>query len=550
MPLPTDHGQQLIDYHERTKHHLNRFARSAGYMDWDNQPAPYRTYPETRAIPLPFAKADPPLDYATLFRPAAEAPLTMDLATVATLFELSLGLSAWKAVQGHRWSLRINPSSGNLHPTEAHLIALGVAGLTDGIYHYHPLMHELEERARLPRPEAHVLASHFPPPCLLVALTSIFWREAWKYGERAFRYCHHDTGHALAALRLAARLNGWYLVCLEAADQDIATVFGLDRTAWPPGEEEAPALLAAIGPSSRQAKNRSLPSDLAGRLASLEMEGRPSRLSPQNRAWEVIRRAATAARRPPAAAQAPLMDEAAPVCHPPPPSLKAARIIRQRRSAQAFDPQGQLGREAFLSLLDRTRPRSSCPPFDAGIAPSRISLVLFVHRIEEIDPGLYAFIRHPDHLDSLRRAMSDKFRWEPVHNGLPLYLLAPGDCRAEAIDLSCRQEIAGWSTFSLGMLALFERVVRPRPWTYRELFWEAGLIGQVLYLEAEAHGVRGTGVGCYFDDPVHDHFGLKGREWQSLYHFTIGVPLEDRRVQTLPPYFHLGPERQRPDDHA
>jgi hypothetical protein len=74
---------------------------------------------------------------------------------------------------------------------------------------------------------------------------------------------------------------------------------------------------------------------------------------------------------------------------------------------------------------------------------------------------------------------------------------------------------------------------------YRRLFWECGLIGQCLYLEAEAAGVRGTGIGCFFDDPVHELVGLTGNRWQSLYHFTIGGPVVDDRLQTLPPYGHL-----------
>ena len=126
----------------------------------------------------------------------------------------------------------------------------------------------------------------------------------------------------------------------------------------------------------------------------------------------------------------------------------------------------------------------------------------------------------------------------------PCIYWQPGDFRAEAIDLSCRQEIGGFSTFSLGMLAQFEPEIRHTPWVYRHLFWEAGMIGQVLYLEAEARGARGTGIGCYFDDAVHAQLGLKDRIWQSLYHFTIGFPVEDARLQTLPPYFHLDPERK------
>lgn len=74
------------------------------------------------------------------------------------------------------------------------------------------------------------------------------------------------------------------------------------------------------------------------------------------------------------------------------------------------------------------------------------------------------------------------------------------------------------------------------PSFYRNLFWEAGLIGQVLYLEAEEAGIRATGIGCYFDDPVHDLFGLGPDEYQSLYHFTVGGPVEDKRLATLPAY--------------
>ncbi len=62
------------------------------------------------------------------------------------------------------------------------------------------------------------------------------------------------------------------------------------------------------------------------------------------------------------------------------------------------------------------------------------------------------------------------------------------------------------------------------------------LVGQVLYLEAEEAGIRSTGIGCYFDDPVHEVFGISSRDWQSFYHFTVGGPVEDRRLTTLPPY--------------
>jgi hypothetical protein len=72
---------------------------------------------------------------------------------------------------------------------------------------------------------------------------------------------------------------------------------------------------------------------------------------------------------------------------------------------------------------------------------------------------------------------------------------------------------------------------------------ECGLLGQVLYLEAEAAGLRGTGIGCFFDDAVHDLLGIRDTTWQSLYHFTVGGPLEDARLRTEPPYRHLHGDR-------
>jgi hypothetical protein len=69
------------------------------------------------------------------------------------------------------------------------------------------------------------------------------------------------------------------------------------------------------------------------------------------------------------------------------------------------------------------------------------------------------------------------------------------------------------------------------------------MIGQVLYLEAEAHGIRGTGIECFFDDLTHQVLGLADDRFQVLYHFTMGGPVEDHRLQTRPPYEHLSRAR-------
>jgi hypothetical protein len=197
-----------------------------------------------------------------------------------------------------------------------------------------------------------------------------------------------------------------------------------------------------------------------------------------------------------------------------------------------------------LVMPHSDRPQLDRPvPWDVWPYEPAIHLLLFVHRVDGLTPGLYVLVRDPRKLSSIQRSMNPELTWTPVP-GCPedvsLYWLLEGDAKKLAIQISCHQEIAGDSAFSFGMLAEFEgRLREGGAWWYPRLFWESGLLGQVLYLEAEAAGVRATGIGCFFDDPVHEIVAVKGLSFQSLYHFTIGGPVEDGRLMTLPPYEHL-----------
>ena len=139
----------------------------------------------------------------------------------------------------------------------------------------------------------------------------------------------------------------------------------------------------------------------------------------------------------------------------------------------------------------------------------------------------------------MKELAAPDLKWTPVDARLPLFLLRPGDFRDTATKVSCHQDIAGDGVFSVGMMARFKSAVAPDPYLYRRLFWECGMIGQVLYLEAEAAGLGGTGIGCFFDDAVHELLGLEDDRYQSLYHFTMGAPIDDGRLGSLPPYGHL-----------
>ena len=262
--LPSD----IKGYHQRTKHAPSRYALGPAFLDWTSQPSPYRSFAGSPRIMLPLPDGGDTPSYPG---PAPRAA-KLDRDALGLFLELAFGLSAWKSVEGSTWALRNNPSSGNLHPTEAWVFlgARDVGADMATLYHYAPLDHALEARASFAD------ADLLPPGGFLLALGSIPWREAWKYGERAFRYCQLDAGHAIGAAAQAAAALGWraHVLC-EPSDDEISALLGLAREdAAHRREREHPELLVWIE------VDRSLPApfDLAWnyrRGARLAWSGEP-----------------------------------------------------------------------------------------------------------------------------------------------------------------------------------------------------------------------------------------------------------------------------------
>ncbi|KAI3693281.1 hypothetical protein L6452_33114 [Arctium lappa] len=563
---PQQSLSQTLTYHNQTKHSFTNYAKAPRGLDWSNQPNPFRRYisaPLRRLLhPPPNSDDDSPPLYNSLFN-SLPNPKPISISTISEFFHNSLALSAWKSTGFSTWSLRVNPSSGNLHPTESYIISPPIESISDSgfVAHYAPKEHSLEIRTQIP---SGFFPNFFPNGSFLIGFSSIFWREAWKYGERAFRYCNHDVGHAIGAVAMAAAGMGWDVKLLDGLGHDeLKKLMGLDNDFEIPSrlvkgklnsiEFEHPDCLILVFPNgiAEFDVNYENLSIAISEFSKLDWKGEPNSLSKEHVCWDIIYRTCEAVKKP-------LTLDAKFIVNPFVKSVNCnedshvnitlRELVRKRRSAVDMDGVTSMERDTFYRILLRCLPsgfqdkqkRQLGLPFRAMDWDSEVHCVLFVHRVVGLPKGLYFLVRNEEHFDDLKKSTRSDFKWEKPEgcpSELPLYELGRADCMELSKHLSCHQDIASDGCFSLGMVAHFEPTLRNKGvWMYPRLFWETGVLGQLLYLEAHAVGVSATGIGCFFDNPVHGVLGLTGSNYQSLYHFTVGGPVVDKRIMSLPAY--------------
>ncbi len=488
-----------FEYHERTKHSRESLQRTQHYLDWANMPNPFRHYEGTPVLDLP---ADPPspgipaLEVLDGRIGNSSARDGAEFLSQLMFYSASISASKRVASTGAVYSLRVNPSSGNLHPTEFHFCTKGLLNWPDGLYHYRPSSHMAEQRALGDFGPALI---HTSPPLIFV-LTTIAWREAWKYKERAYRYCLHDIGHAWQALALAARAIGCESFSFgQFSDDKVAGACLLSQDEWPM------LIIEIHGPT--------IPLGSPVQAQSVSYGGQPNRLSEEQLSYPLIERihAATKLAQEVSIPHAYRAKESGrgEVKLPGHVSTNDSfgQVVRRRRSALNFIAgDHSISSQQLATLLASTK-----EPLAADFATARfVHLYLYVHRVRGLIPGVYRYWPEQRELEKIKE----------------------GDQRLVAAALSLGQGLAGNACVAFSMIGDFDFATRKYgDRGYRYVHFEAGAMGQRMYLAAEALGLGATGVGAFFDDEVNRYLGLDPRAGQVVYHFAIGYPVVDPRLE-------------------
>jgi SagB-type dehydrogenase family enzyme len=225
-----------LTYHELTKHSVASVRAGAHGLDWPNKPLPFKVYTSLEGIPLPTDL--PPPDVSALEAIAGgvqpDPARSVDLHLLSRLLYHANGIT--KLLRGAPF--RAAACTGALYHIELYVICHELPDLDAGVYHYSAHDHAL----RLLRRGDYRAELGARAPAV-IALTSTWWRNAWKYQARAYRHSFWDSGTILAnLLAVAAAQHLPTLLRLGFVDAMVNRVLDVDPS------HEAAICLVELGP--------------------------------------------------------------------------------------------------------------------------------------------------------------------------------------------------------------------------------------------------------------------------------------------------------------
>jgi SagB-type dehydrogenase family enzyme len=496
-------------YHEATKHSESRLRRDRHFLDFENQPIPFKLYPSLEPIPL--VRDFPALESPALGAisaggagPALDEECVPDLSALSRLLYLSAGITKRKRHPGGEIYFRAYPNTGALYHIDVYLVCGDLPGLSAGVYHFGPhdfalrRLREGDYRAMLTSVSG--AEGRITQAPLTLVTASTYWRNAWKYQARTYRHCFWDAGtlHAnLLAVAGTERLGA--SVVMGFADRSVERLLGLDPAregaltlvplghteSRPPAAPEAPELRLETEPLSRSEID--YPAIREIQAASSLVSGAEAS------AWSE-----TTTKREVPAAQGLLID-----LHPgadaelPADSLQS--VILRRGSTRAFDRARSLSAQELATVLDRVT-RGVAADFLTAPGASLIDLYLIVHAVDEVPSGAYYYRRHGQRLELLRE----------------------GDFRAAAGRLGLFQELPADAAVNVYCLSdLREVLERFGNRGYRAAQLEGGILGGRLYLAAYAQRFGASGL-TFLDDEVTEFFSPHARGKSVMFLAALG----------------------------
>ena len=493
-------------YHDATKHSYTSIRTNPHFMDWSNQPLPFKIYPTLEPMRLPPELRQTrvaALSAITESIPAG-ANASPDLEAIAQLLYLSAGITRKRSYSGGELYFRAAACTGALYEVELYLVCDDLTNLEAGVYHFAPA--EFGLRRLRAGDYRGVLAeatggeptvAHAP---LSIICTCTYWRNAWKYQARTYRHFGWDNGTLLANLLAVATALGLpaQVVCgfLDASVNRLLDVDPQREVAFslvalghvaaplPPSPAEISQLRLETVPLSEREVDYPL---------MREMHAASSLDSPEKvEAW---RGQTPVADFPPPSG--PII-QLQPLADAEMPRDPIEQVIQRRGSTRKF-ARSPITLPQLSTMLDRAT-RGVPADFLDPPGTELNDLYLIVHAVEGLPPGAYVFHRNRRLLECLKQ----------------------GNFRADAGYLGLEQELPADAAVAIFFLADLRPILqRFGNRGYRAVQLEAGILGGKLYLAAYAQRLGATGL-TFFDDDVTRFFSRHAEGKSAIFLVAVG----------------------------
>jgi len=470
------------DYHRHTRYDRHRMGGHV--LDWSDQPSVYKEYRELTVVPLPAAAPAPevPLSRIVLSDPGEGTPASISLEQLSQVFTLAYSLTARSLHPGGEFFYRSVPSAGALYPCELYVATRSILGLQDGLYHYAIGRRSLTQLRYGNHLEAVGPASQSEEsgqtPLLMFFITAIFFRSAWKYRARSYRYHLLDSGHLVESLVLA--LKAFRLpneVTFDFEDKEINSLLGCDT------EREVCLALVSVGCKGASAA-------IARRAAALPQPVHSaSRVARKEIAYPELQEIHLAGTRfaAPTGALPAMMLEAGklppaswkliPHCEVWPEKMGFGEAVVRRRSQRNFIKES-IPEAAFQALLSLLCAGDGAPGSLAQHQQQTIASGFLADNVGGLAPGCY-WVDRSLHSMGLTRSGALQTRMATI-----------------CLDQEWLAR-ANLHFFFASNLDLLEETWGPRG--YRYAMMTAGRLGQRIYLAATSFGLGCCGIGAFYD---------------------------------------------------
>ncbi len=490
-------------YHHHTSYQRDRMTPH--YLDWQNQPSVFKDYPGVTPISLPSDLSLPEEKLSVLLKSGQEGEKVekMDVEVLSLILRLAYTLTAKARSAGGDYYFRSVASAGALYPTELYIATHSARGLDDGLYHFaihRHCLYRIREQDITPHVVRFTQTPNKRVPHLTFFLTAIFFRSAWKYRDRSYRYHLLDTGHLVENLVLALKaLKLPFDLCYEFDDGSINQLLGLDET-----KEVCLAVVHVLGTDTMAdapvEEIGELPKEMgsASQVAAKEMD--------YPAVWEFHQ--ASASLIPEAGPEREMHHEMgvvpetwtrAPLPSAWPEIMNYSEALYKRRSRRNFVKE-PLNRDHVGALIDSICAEDSAYLTESAEYRRTVALGFLAGDVEGMEPGFYL-------LDTTEASLG---------------LVTPGNFMESMAHICLDQQwLANAASHFLFLtnLELMDRTWGARGYRYAML--SAGRMGQRLYMAATAMGMGCCGIGALYDGEAAELLGLNEAS-RLLYLVAVG----------------------------